>query len=421
MRKLLAASAVSCLLASTASANLTDWNWLTQYQKPNMHYGQLALHPYYKLSEVYDSNIFLVPRDLPSGQVGGGIHSSWITKNDLGLEANLPWQHINNLSLGYDFESDVYTTMPSLNNTINQAAHVDYVRAGAQGVTYKAGDQYVNTTDQAFSELIQRARRWSNRVYAEADYTPKNGRLAGGVTADHETDKYLDATLGAGLNRYQEDLGFNVGYMVQPKTKVYVSYLRGIIHYTVNPPPGGGPDKDNKSHTVAAGVTGQLTPKITGQVEGGMVYREYDAAPFAGGAQVERSASVSTSLTYKPDKYSNVILALSRFLQESLDPSNPFYISNNASLDLDHKFPHKVTAGINLAVGIDEYTNAQTVGTTTAIRRDDLYQGGAWVEYDVQQWLSTGLAYVYRERDSIFSGQFNYQESQVIWNASLKF
>ena len=421
MRKLLAASAVSCLLASSASANLTDWNWLTQYQKPNMHYGQLALHPYYKLSEVYDSNIFLVPRDLPSGQVGGGIRSSWITKNDLGLEANLPWQHINNLSLGYDFESDIYTTMPSLNNTINQAAHVDFVRAGAQGMTYKAGDQYVNTTDQAFSELIPRARRWSNRVYAEADYTPKNGRLAGGVTADHETDKYLDATLGAGLNRYQEDLGFNVGYMVQPKTKVYVSYLRGIIHYTVNPPPGGGPDKDNKSHTVAAGVTGQLTPKITGQVEGGMVYRQYDAAPFAGGAQVERSASVSTSLTYKPDKYSNVILALSRFLQESVDPSNPFYISNNASLDLDHKFPHKVTAGINLAVGIDEYTNAQTVGTTTAIRRDDLYQGGAWVEYDIQQWLSTGLAYVYRERDSIFSGQFNYQESQVIWNASLKF
>jgi hypothetical protein len=399
---------------------LTDWNWLTQYQKPNMHYGQLALHPYYKLSEVYDSNIFLVPRDLPSGQVGGGIRSSWITKNDLGLEANLPWQHINNLSLGYDFESDIYSRQPTLNNTINQAAHADFVRKGAQGMTYKAGDQYVNTTDQAFSELIQRARRWSNRVYAEADYTPVNGRLAGGVDVDHEADKYLDATLGAGLNRYQEDGGFNVGYMVQPKTKAYVSYHRSVIHYTVNPQPGV-PDKDNKSHTVAAGVTGVLSPKITGQVEGGMVYREYDAVPFPGAQRVERSASVSTTVMYKPDKYSNITLALSRFLQESLDPSNPFYISNNASLDMDHKFPHKVTAGIDLAVGIDQYSNAQTVGTTSAIRRDDLYQGGAWVEYDIQQWLSTGLAYVYRERDSIFSGQFNYQESQLIWNASLKF
>ncbi len=107
--------------------------------------------------------------------------------------------------------------------------------------------------------------------------------------------------------------------------------------------------------------------------------------------------------------------------EESIDANNPFYYSNNAILDMDHKFPHKLTAGINLAMGIDQYQNAQTAGTTIAYRRDDLYQGGAWVEYDIQQWLSTGLAYVYRERDSTFSGQFDYQDSQVIWNASLKF
>jgi hypothetical protein len=420
MRKLIAAAAVSCLLASNSRANLTNWDWLTQYKQPNMHYGQLALHPYYKLSEVYDSNIFLVPHDQPSGQVGGGIHSSWITKNDLGLEANLPWQHINNLSLGYDFEHDHYTTQPSVNDTINQAAHADFVREGAQGMTYKIGDQYINTTDQAFSELIQRQRRWNNRAYAEVDYTPKNGRLAGGVDVDHETDKYLDPTLGAGLNRYQEDGGFNVGYMVQPKTKVYVSYHRGIIHYTVNPVPGLT-DKNSKSHTVATGVTGQLTSKIEGQVEGGMTYREYDTAPITGAPRVHRSGTVATSVTYHPDQYSKIAVTLSRYLQESIDPSNPFYYSNNASIDMDHKFPYKFTAGINLAMGIDQYQNAQTFGGTTATRRDDLYQGGAWVEYDIQKWLSTGVAYVYRERDSTLSGQFNYQDSQLTWNASLKF
>jgi hypothetical protein len=420
MRKLFAAAAVTCLLAANADANLADWNWLTQYQKPNMHYGQLALHPYYKLIEVYDSNIFLVPHDQPSGQVGGGVRSSWITKNDLGLEGNLPFHHINNLALGYDFEHDHYTTQPSVNDTINQALHADFVRDGAQGVTYKAGDQYINTTDQAFSELIQRQRRWMNRAYVEVDYTPRNGRLAGGVNADHETDKYLDPTIGAGLNRYQEDGGFNVGYMLQPKTKVYVSYERTIIHYTVNPLPGT-PDKDNKSHTASLGVTGQLSPKISGQVEGGYTYREYDAVPFAGAPRIERSATVSTNVTYRPDQYSKVVLTLSRFLQESLDPSNPFYYSNNASLDMDHKFPHKVTAGIGLAIGIDQYSNAQAVGATIGNRRDDLYQGGAWIEYDIQQWLSTGIAYVYRERDSTFSGQFNYQDSQASWNASLKF
>jgi hypothetical protein len=420
MRKLIAAAAVLCLLASNSRANLAEWDWLTQYKQPNLHYGQLALHPYYKLAEVYDSNIFLVPHDQPSGQVGGGVKSSWITKNNFGLETNLPWQHINNLSLGYDFEHDHYTTQPSVNDTINQAAHADFAREGAQGVTYKLGDQYINTTDQAFSELIQRERRWMNRVYGEVDYMPKNGRLAYGVDADHETDKYLDPTLAAGLNRYQQDFGFNVGYMVEPKTKVYVSYHRGIIHYTVNPQPGLT-DKNSKSHTVAAGVTGKLSPKIEGQVEAGYTYRQYDQAPFAGAQSIHRSPTVATSVTYHPDEYSKIALTLSRYLQESIDPSNPFYYSNNAALDMDHKFPYKFTAGINLAMGIDQYQNAQTFGATNQTRRDDLYQGGAWVEYDIQKWLSTGVAYVFRERNSTFTGQFNYEDSQVTWNASLKF
>lgn len=420
MRALIAAAAVSCLLAANAQANLTDWDWLTQYQKPNMHFGQLALHPYYKLSEIYDSNIYLMPRDQPGGQVGGGVRSSWITQNSLGLEANLPWRRINNLSLGYDFEDDAYTTQPSLNNTVNQAAHADLSRAGPRGITYKAGDQYVNTTDQAFSELTQRARRWMNRAYGAIDYAPKNGRLAGGVDADHQTDKYIDPTLGAQLNRYQEDGGFNVGCMVGPKTKAYVSYHRGIIHYTVNPT-GGTPEHDSKSHTVAAGVTGALSPRITGQIEAGMTYREYDVAPIPGAPRIHRSATVATSVTYRPDYGSSVILSLSRYLQESIDPNNPFYYANNVSLDLERKFPRKVTAGVRLAMGIDQYQNVQSVGTTTAYRRDELYQGGAWFKYDIQAWLSTRLAYVYRELDSTLSGQFNYQDSRLTWDAELKF
>jgi hypothetical protein len=420
MRKLIAVAAVSCLFASNARASLMDWNWLTQYQQPNMHYGQLALHPYYIFTEMYDSNIYLVPHDLPSGQVGGGVASSWITKNEFGLEANLPWRHVNNLSLGYDFESDIYTTQPSINNTINQALHADYVRNGANGMTYKVGDQYVNTTDQAFSELIQRARRWSNRVYTEADYTPKEGRLAWGVNAAEEMDKYIDPTLGSELNRYEQDLGFNVGYMVEPKTKAYVSYDRGIIHYTVDPPPGLGPDKDSKSHTVLLGITGPLAPKFEGTVEAGETYRHYDAAA-PGGSLDYWSPVVTAKVTYKADKYTKAVLTLSRFLEESIDPSNPFYYSNTASLDVDHKFPYKFTAGINLLVGLDQYLNSQTYNTTTGTRRDDLYQYGVWVQYDIQQWLSTGLAYVYRERDSTFSGEFNYADTQVAWNLTLKF
>jgi hypothetical protein len=428
MQKLLAViAAVICLASVDARANQSDgdwlaqnrWDWFTQYKEGNLHYDQLALHPYYTESEIYDSNIYLVPHDQPSGQVGGGVVSSWIIRNDLGLETDLPWNHVNDLKVGYDFDYDRYTTAPEVNDTVNQAVHADYSHESGNGIVYKAGDQYINTTDQAFSELVQRARRWMNRTYAEADYTPTDGRLAWGVTADDERDKYLDPTLSQGLDRYEQDLGFNVGYMVEPKTKAYVSYLHSIIHYSVDQAPGI-PDKNNRSDTVAAGVIGQISPKVTGQVEVGGTYRAYDAA-LPGQSEIYRSPVVTTKLTWNADKYTDVVLTLTRMYEESIDTSNAFYYSNVAMLDLKHKFPYKFTAGIEVAAGRDQYVNQQIDGATVGYRDDDNYQGGVWVQYDIQKWLSTGLSYVYRERDSTFSGEFNFQDTQVAWNLSLKF
>ncbi len=420
MRSMTLTAFVLCLLSSS-SAHAMNLDWLTQYKKPNIHYGQLALHPYYQLTETYDNNIYLVPRNTPTRTVGGGVRDSWITTNELALEAVLPWRRLHTFAAGYDFEANTYTTQPELNDTINQKAHLDYVYAGAYGLTYKAGDKYENTTDQAFSELIGRNRRWTNVVYTELDYNPEKGYLAGGVDASHTANKYLGDTIGRQLNRYEQRAGFNVGYKIQPKTKLYASYHRTIIHYTVHRELPDQ-DRDNKSHDLGFGVSGVLAPKVTGQVEGGMTYREYDEAPIGGVTRVTHNFTVATNVVYKPTSNTDVIFGASRRLEESINASSRFYISNNASLDIKHKLPRKFSVGVNGAFGLDKYPESQTVtGGATGSRRDDIYQAGAWVEYDIQQWLSTGLSYVFRERDSNFSGEFNYQDMQTAWNLALKF
>ncbi|MFI5360970.1 MAG: outer membrane beta-barrel protein [Elusimicrobiota bacterium] len=417
-----AIAALSCLLAaSNARADMGDWDWLTQYrQKPNMHVGELAFHPYYKLSETYDTNIYLAPPDqLGSGQIGGGVRDSWITGNDLGFEANLPRHHSTNLSLGYDFNSQLYSNLPSVNSAIDQAAHADYSYAGAHGLTYKAGDSFLSTSDQAFSELTQRAHRWMNRAAASIDYAPERSKLTAGVDADDETDKYIDPTLGALLNRYQQDAGFSVGYMVEPKTEVYASYHRQIIHYTVNPT-GGLPDSDNKSHSAAAGASGQHTNKISGRIEAGAMYRVYDAAPVSGAPRVARTPTVSTQLTYRYDKDTTAVFDVSRYLQVSIDPLNPFYYSNSAALALSHNLPRKFAVGIDLSVGKNQYVASETDvnpdgGVSTGYRRDDLYEGGLWVGYEMQLWLSARLAYDCRVRNSTLTGQYNYADQRTTW------
>ncbi|MEK7389812.1 MAG: outer membrane beta-barrel protein [Elusimicrobiota bacterium] len=407
----------------SASAGAVSLDWLTQYKQPNIHFGQLAIHPFYQLTEVYDSNIYLVPRDQPNGAiVGGGVKSSWITKNELALETVLPIRQLHNISAGYGVEFQNYTTDPKANDAINQRAHLDYVYTGAYGLTFSAGDRYENTTDQAFSQLVERNRRWYNEVYAALDYNPSKGRVAAGVDASHTVHKYLGPAIGRLLNRYTQRAGFNVGYKVQPQTKLYVSYHRAVTHYTVfRELPDQ--DKNNKSHDFGFGVSGVLAPKITGQVEGGMTYREYDEPPIGGATRVTRNFTVSSKVVYKPSQRTEVILALSRGLQESISASNRFYISNNATLDVKHKFPRKLSAGVNAAFGVDKYPDTQFIGSTAARenRRDDLYQGGVWTTYDIQAWLSTGLSYIYRERNSTFTSQFNYQDHQTSWHLALKF
>ena len=419
MRPMISAAAFAVLFASFAHA--VNMDWLTQYKQPNIHYGQLALHPYYQFTELYDSNIYLAPRQQPNGAiVGGGVKSSWITKNELALEAVLPWRQLHNFAAGYGAEFQNYTTDARANDTINQRAHLDYVYTGAYGLTFSAGDRYLNTTDQASSQLVDRNRRWSNEVYTALDYNPQNGYLAGGVDASHTVTKYLGPAIGRLLNRYSQRVGFNAGYKIQPQTKLYASYHRAIKHYTVHRELPDQ-DKNSKSHDVGLGVSGVLAPKITGQVEGGMTYREYDEAPIGGVTRVTRNFTVATNVVYKPTERTDVILGLSRNLQESISDSNRFYISNSATLDVKHKFPRKFSAGINLAFGLDKYPDTQAIGATRGDRRDDIYQGGIWATYDIQAWLSTGLSYVYRERNSTFTGQFNYQDHQTAWYLALKF
>jgi hypothetical protein len=418
MRKLIAAAILLSLPAASFAGAL---DFISQYKRPNLHWGQLELHPYYTFTELYDSNIYLVPHDYNGASVGGGVRGSFIHRNVLGLETLLPVGALHQLSAGYEAQADNYSTQPDLNNTINQRAHADYRYKGAYGVTTKVGDQYVNTTDQAFSELTERNRRWSNATYASLDYRPENGRLAGGVDAEHTMYKYVGPTLGAVLNRYEQSIGFNVGYMVQPKTKAYASYHRGVIHYTVHRELPNQ-DKDNKSHNVGFGLDGQLTPKLEGRVETGLTYRQYDEAPIGGATSVTRNWTVSSSVVYKPQERTTVYLQLYRALQESISAGNRFFISNNAILDIKHKLPYKFSVGVNGAFGVDKYPETQTTATgATGQRRDDIYQGGAWVEYDIQEWVSTGISYVYRERNSTFPADFNYQDSQTAWNLALKF
>lgn len=420
--------AVAVLSAST-SVYADMWGLgLDNVKPPEMKYGAVEAHPYLKLSEVYDSNIFLQPRSKVKGNnansnTAGPVLGSWIHTINGGVKLGAQLSEMHRLDLSYDFGYKAYSKDPKSNNTFNQGVDFGYGYHGPMGITAHAKDTYINTVDPATSELTQRVRRWQNTAGVDVQYAPEGGAFFGGIDAQDTVHKYVsDPILGRQLNRSEVGVGLKAGYRVMPKTRVYAAYHRQLIHYSAHP---ARPTKNNKSHLVDIGIEGQIAPKLTGQVQTGFSYRKYDdpasiaanGLPGTNQSRISRNWTLATKLGYRPLERTKVDLSLSRSLQESSFVGNPFYIATAAGINASHQLPWKLALGANLGWEQDKYSQTTITALSggaafaTVNRRDDLYQAGGSLSYDIQSWLKAGLDYQYRARFSHnLSEQFNYRD-----------
>lgn len=402
--------AAAWVLTIAPAARALDLYRLTQRKQPNIHVGGVALRPGYRLTQGYDSNIYLAPKGSPEAR------GSWITSNKLSLEASLPRNPTVDLVAAYEAEAEKYWTDSARNDAISQSARLDFTGRGAHGLTLRAGDRFVSTRDQANAELTTRDLRWMNTVDGGLDYGTERGRLTAGVDGRHVIHKYLRPEIGRVLNRYEQRAGVNLGYRLRTQTKVYLSYQRGVTHYTAHRELPD-PDKNSKSHEVGLGVDGGLTSQLSGRLETGLVHRRYDEAQPGVSDRDTRDVTASARLAYKASKRTEATFALTRGLEESISTTSRFYVSSAASLEVRHRLPRRVSVAGEAAYIVDAYPGSDALGG----RRDDIYQGGARVRYDIQLWLSTGLSYLYRRRESTFPADFNYVDHRTAWDVAVTF
>ena len=67
MARLLAALMMLALLIPVPASSGNFLENATQFKKPNLKWGQLEIHPYYRFSEFYDSNIYMTPKNGANG------------------------------------------------------------------------------------------------------------------------------------------------------------------------------------------------------------------------------------------------------------------------------------------------------------------------------------------------------------------
>lgn len=387
-------AALACLAAASPSL-----------AQGNFKLGPVEVHPFLGIEERHDDNIYLTT---------GSETASGITQAGVGTNFVLKIKDRHALNLGYKADLLSYANDSDNNNAVHQTVDFGLACKSPSGWTLNASDKFQDTTDQASSELTQRARRVQNDADVRLTYKSETG-LGGAVDVQHTVHNYLRPALEVQLDRSESRAGVEFLYPVASKTRALVGYQYTVINYDKD-----ASGKDSTGHEASLGVQGDLLAKVTGLVKAGYTMRDYDDT-VVGVKNDFQTASALVQVDWRPTERTQVTVAGTRNLAEATFATNRFYEATTGSIQVTQKIFNKWSAGVRASYENDRYPEATTIRAKTAKRADGIVQGGLNLDYDVQEWLKAGAFFQHRSRTSNFSDNFDYSNNIVGLNVKLAF
>ena len=357
------------------------------YAVGNLHLGGTELHPAITVSHSYDDNVFLND-DKIDEKVGGSVTV---------LSPSIELKRVHDeriILLSYGADIYRYYDQPKEDRETHTAtAFLDTRFPG--GLKLKLRDTFVQTAEAASSETTEKNERMQN-LFEVAIASNVFDRLAfelnyGGTIHDYKED--ANKTYLEKQDRIENTYGGRFFLKLLPKTSIFLSYKRGeIVYDTVI----AGDERDSTSDAYGAGLKGQITSKLNVDIMGGYVERKYKSS-----ANTDfRREIASIAINYDFSPITKFSLQGERKIQESffvydevtLNSSN-YFVESRISLNIDYKINYKVSANLGSYYGISEYPKV--------IDRKDYLSGvDLKLKYDIRPWLSTGVGYAYKQRDS---------------------
>jgi hypothetical protein len=337
----------------------------------------------------FDDNIYLTENDKKSSFISttrvGADYGVQIPNSALLFNANA--------MAGYN----AYTHNASNNNYWDVIAGLNL-----KNNYFTVGNNCLFTSDPANNELTDRARRINNRAYLEA-VTSKEKMFGAGVTFADTVDYYTqDINNVKDLNRNRIDAGAQFYYNMSPKTNFFVEYVYNSIAYSN--------DKllnDSQGGSVAAGVKGQISPKVTGTAKVSYDYRDYaDNKP--GTNNFNSLLGYLVSAKWQVSSQTEIGISGNRSMEETSYINNRYFVDTALALSGSQKFYDRYTASLTVAYENMRYPNADTSGGK---RSDDLYTLRPALDYQFLDWLSAGAWYQFRTRKSDRS--YDYDNNRV--------
>lgn len=346
----------------------------------------------------YDDNIYLTDKNTKDAFISttrvGADYKAQIPNSSLQLNADA--------GVGYN----AYTENHDKNNY--------WEALGGFGIgneQFKVGDRVLYTSDPANNELTDRKKRLNNTGYFS--YVTSHDRMFGiGVLASDSFDRYFDYDMQY-LNRNRLNLGAQLYYNMTAKTHFFAEYVYSDIDYQKE----NGKINNSHSHSLGLGVDGQVAPKVTGTAKVTYDMRDYENNA-EGYDKYNDLVGYYVALNWKPTARNLIRLSGSRKMEETRYGFNRYFADTVVSLHGAHKLTDKFTVSLDLAWEDMDYAKANANGTK---RHDTLWTVRPELDYQFKEWLSAGVWYQFRLRDSndyrtsgMYAGQkYNYDSNKA--------
>jgi len=348
----------------------------------NIHFGGMAVHPYVKLAQRHDDNIYLTPDDEKD---------DWITTMTPGM--SLAWP-VRTHFFGLEYFVDVieywdYTDESTQDHSLSFLGDMKSPR----GVFCSLDNNFRSTSDPATSELTDREERIRN--VASVSTGARREKLRFDLRYENIWDDYRDLDT---LDK-REDIYTVAGhYRVLPKTSVLLEYSRGAVTYDE--------DGDNADYDEAnAGINGEWFPKVTGLLKVGYQWRDYEVAPpFDGGVATLSADWAALERT--------TVKATGRWgVDESTFENNRYYRFDALELEVIQGIGDKWSVSVSGSHERNMYSEDVTTETSSGERDDNIWQARMTGTYQIQDWLSARAGYHYKSRESSFD-EFDYDNNR---------
>jgi len=361
----------------------------------NIRIGQMEIHPYLSLKEVFSDNIYSTSTLQKSDS---------ITVTTPGVKLLWPFG-MHRLEAEYSVVDSRYSKYQGEDTT-------DHHAKGLLGLQFGS---YVSLTASGAFDKGHEPRGSSASGFVE-EFRTNTGAVSAVYQLANRSKVQLDYTKTAWnfmtSNYRDRDEGLVAGYLYYrflPKTSAFIEYDRKTVDFTLATTP-----LDNTMDSLLLGLTWEIDGRSKGTVKIGRTSKD-----FVDTAVKDFSVlSWSVDLNHKFSEETSVTVVGQRQVNETNAFGTAYFITTGAYGELKHGFMSKMALLMRGSYGTDRFSNA--VPPETITREDKTTMVGAGLRYAMKDWLEFGADYNKKNRNSNINPN-DYQETQYILSANMVF